>query len=198
MVAPLSERRNPARRRRCGPEEVKSMARSQLVSLAVLGAWIAATLFMWFAATSSFRTVDAVLAKPNPAFQEATKPLGESETRTVLRHLSSEINRTLFRGYGWTQLALAGLFLFLMWRRTPSDSTARVLAAVMLGLVLILTFYIQPQIIVLGRSLDFVPRHPPPPEMSRFWMYHGAFTALDGVKLLVAAFLLVRLILRRA
>jgi hypothetical protein len=39
----------------------------------------------------------------------------------------------------------------------------------------------------LGRELDFVPRDPAPPGMSRFWILHAAYTTLEMVKLAVGA-----------
>ena len=65
----------------------------------------------------------------------------------------------------------------------------------MLGLVLVLTLVLTPMIVSLGRSIDFVPRNPPPPVMPRFWALHGAFTRLDGVKFLAGLRLLIRWIL---
>jgi hypothetical protein len=45
--------------------------------------------------------------------------------------------------------------------------------------------YLTPQIVSLGRSLDFVPRDPAPPGMQKFWILHAAYTSLEMVKLLV-------------
>jgi hypothetical protein len=45
--------------------------------------------------------------------------------------------------------------------------------------------YLTPAIVTLGRSLDFVPRDPAPPEMSRFWILHAAYTSLEMLKLVV-------------
>lgn len=172
------------------------MARTQAVGIAILGAWLGGTLFMWFAATRSFRTVDRVLTASRPEFELAVQPLGHDRTRTVLRYLASEINRTYFRLYGWVQVLLGVILILLLARQAPRDTVAVVLAGVMLGLVLILTFVIQPQIVSLGRNIDFVPRDPAPPVMPRFWMLHGAFTGLDGVKWLAGLALLVRWIFR--
>jgi len=171
------------------------MGRMHVVAIALLGMWLGWTVFMWFAATRTFRTVDRVLNSPNPQFAAATQPLGHDETRVVLRHLASEINRTFFGAYGVAQILLGIVLLILIWRQTPRDTLALVLASVMLGLVLILTSVITPQIISLGRSIDFLPRNPEPAVMPRFWMLHGAFTGLDGVKLLAGLVLLARWII---
>ncbi len=172
------------------------MGRTQAVGIAILGAWLGWTLFMWVAATSSFRTVDRVFTASSPEFQQAVQPLGHDRGRVVLRYLASEINRTYFRFYGWTQILLGILLVVLVWRLVPRDSVGLVLAGAMLCLVLILTLVIQPQIVSLGRSIDFVPRNPAPPVMPRFWMLHGAFTGLDGVKFLTGLGLLIRWIVR--
>ena len=95
------------------------MGRSQVLAVAILGAWIMSTLCMWFAATRSFATVERVLKRAEPQFVETTKPLGEGPTRVVLRYMASEINRTLFWGYGALQIGLGAILFLLVWRQTP-------------------------------------------------------------------------------
>ena len=172
------------------------MGRADAAGIAIVGAWLGWTLFMWFAATRSFRTVDRVLATSRPEFQQAVQPLAHDQARAVLRYLASEINRRLFRTYGWVQIVLGAVLALLLWRRSPRDAVALVLAGVMLGLVLILTLFVQPEIVALGRSIDFAPRDQAPPAMARFWMLHRAFTGLDTVKLIAGLALLVRWIVR--
>jgi hypothetical protein len=173
------------------------MGRTQAFAIAILSFWTGLTLAMWFVATRSFRTVDRVLSQPGPEFTRTVQPLGPDQTRVMLRHLASEINRTLFGTYGWAQILLGVLLVFVFWRQTPRDSVGFAVAWVMLGLAVILTFFIQPWIVSIGRSIDFVPRQPVPPMMPRFWMLHGAFTGLDGVKCLAGLGLLLRSILAR-
>jgi hypothetical protein len=173
------------------------MGRAQALAIAILSLWVGLTLAMWFVATRSFRTVDRVLSRSGPEFTRTVQPLGPDQTRVLLRHLASEINRTLFAAYGWAQILLGVLLAFVLWRQTPRDGVGFAVACVMLGLGAILTFLIQPWIVSLGRSVDFVPRQPAPPVMPRFWMLHGAFTGLDGVKLVAGLGLLLRWILAR-
>lgn len=175
---------------------LSSMTRGQAVAIALVGVWVGWTLFMWYLAGRSFSTVDRVMRSSNPQFQEATRPLGREQTRVVLRHLASEINRTIFRAYGWAQILLGAALFLLLRRVAPEDKLSLFLAGLMLLLVLALTFVITPQIVSLGRSLDFAARQPPPPGYRRFWMLHGAFTALDGAKLVAGLALLGRWIVR--
>jgi ABC-type dipeptide/oligopeptide/nickel transport system permease subunit len=95
---------------------------TRMIKAAILSAWLAATLLMWFAATKSFAAVDRVLRNANPQFVEAAKGMAEGQTRVVLRHLASEINRAYFRGYGLAQVVLGAVLLLLLWRETPRDS----------------------------------------------------------------------------
>jgi tetrahydromethanopterin S-methyltransferase subunit E len=172
------------------------MGKTHVLAVAILGAWIASTLCMWFGATRSFATVESVLKKSPPQFVEITKPLGEVSTRVVLRYMASEINRTLFWGYGALQIALGTVLFLLLWRETPRNSLDVGMVTGMLVISVILTLIITPLIISLGRSIDFLPRTPPPPLMPRFWALHGTFTGLDGVKLLAGIGLLFRWISR--
>jgi hypothetical protein len=172
------------------------MGRTQVLAVAVLGAWLVSTLCMWFAATRSFATVESVIKRADGQFVETTKPLGEASTRVVLRYMASEINRTLFLGYGALQIVLGLILFLLLWRQTPRDAVGIGVVATMLALSVLLTMVITPLIIALGRSIDFVPRNPPPPVMPRFWALHGSFTGLDGVKFLAGLGLLIRWIFR--
>ena len=172
------------------------MGRSQVLAVAILGAWIASTLCMWFAATRSFATVESVRKRAEPQFVEITKPLGEAPTRVVLRYMASEINRTLFWGYGAVQIGFGALLFLLVLRQSPRHTLDIGLVATMLTLSIILTLVITPMVTSVGRSIDFLPRNPPPAVMPRFWMLQGAFTSLDGIKLLAGIGLLVRWVFR--
>ena len=168
------------------------MGRSQVLAVAILSAWMMSTLCMWFAATRSFATVERVLTRAEPQFVETTKPLGEAPTRVVLHYMAAEINRSLFWGYGALQIALGAILLVLLWRQAPRNAVDVGVAATMLGLAVILTLVITPLVVSLGRDIDFLPRHPPPAIIPRFWALHGSFTGLDGVKLLAGIGLLIR------
>lgn len=178
-----------------GPEsERKKLTRIQALAIVVLSVWVGWTLFMWFAATRSFRTVDEVLKSPPSQLSSDVQGLKPEQTREVLRYLASEINRTYFRAYGWGQLVLGTLLLVLLAWKTPRSGLNPAIAAVMLFIVIILTLGVMPQIISLGRNIDFLPRNPPPPGYQRFWKLHMMFTGLDGAKLLGGIVLLIRLI----
>jgi len=175
--------------------EWNKVTRIHALAIVVLSLWVGWTLFMWFAATRTFRTADQVLESPPPQFTHNVQGQKPEQTREVLRYLASEINRTYFRAYGWGQILLGTILLFLMAWRTPRNALNPAIVAIMLFIVIILTLGVMPQIISLGRNFDFLPRTPPPPGYQRFWKLHAMFTGLDGAKLLGGVFLLIRLIM---
>ncbi|MFB3921373.1 MAG: DUF4149 domain-containing protein [Terriglobia bacterium] len=173
------------------------MERTRLLAIVILSTWVAMTVCMWFAASGSFATLNRILRESGSQFTEAAKPLTADQTRVLMRYLTSEINRSYFHAYGWAQLVLGGILLGLLLRQVPRSSFNLVFAGAMLMLAAVLTLYITPEIVNLGRQMDFVPRNPPPPEMGRFRTLHTVFTGLDGAKLLSGLVLLGRLLLPR-
>ena len=52
----------------------------------------------------------------------------------------------------------------------------------MLAIAVVLTVVVTPPIVSVGRSLDFVPRDPPPPSLTTFGILHAAYTSLEMLK----------------
>ncbi len=151
----------------------------------LLGAWCAATLFMWYVAIHNFRVVDSILVSENPALSRVTEAMTEDQLRLTMRHQASEVNRLFFDRWGTVQLPLAAVALLLAWRsRLGKFVTASAVA--MLLIVGVLQFWVVPETIRLGRILDFLPRGPAPPEAALFWTLHHTYTGLDTVKFLLA------------
>jgi hypothetical protein len=148
----------------------------------LLGAWLMGSVILFVVAPTNFRLIDELLQhSPNPSFRSTVEQLGAGPSRELLRYLSSELNRDFFFRWNVLQAVLGGAALALSWR-PPAERRVRnvVLAATLLvaGLLLVLT----PLITGVGRSLDFVPREPPPPELARFKLLHVAYTGLELVK----------------
>ena len=166
-------------------------------ALVVLGAWVMGSICMSIVATQNFYTVDRLLASPSSAaFGGMVKTLGPPAARELLRFLASELNRLYFQTWNVTQIVLGVGALWLLGARPSGSSRSAVKCVVaMLAVVLLMFVYLTPAIVSLGRELDFVPRDPAPPGMSRFWVLHAAYTSLEMLKLavgLVAAGLIAR------
>jgi hypothetical protein len=136
-------------------------------------------------ATQNFYTIDRLLtAQPSLAFTAVVNKLGHSETRELLRYLSSELNRLYFQYWNIAQLAIGILALWLAGK-LPGAHKAKWGIVAMLAIVLFLTALITPQILSVGRALDFVPRDPPPSRLRTFGLLHATYTVLDGIELIL-------------
>jgi hypothetical protein len=150
-----------------------------------MGAWLAGNVMVAVVATENFYTVDRLLAgSTNRVFAAEVARVGHSEIRDLLRYLSSELNRRYFRLWNFAQLTI-GLVVLWLIAPGPSISTARLGVLGMVGVVAVAAMWLTPEIISVGRSLDFVPREPLPSSLQRFWVLHGVYTFLEVCKLVV-------------
>lgn len=156
-------------------------------ALVTIGVWLMGSICVSVVATENFYTVDRLLAAPSSGpFTAMVQKLGQPAARELLRYLSSELNRLYFQMWNVAQIGLGGLALWLL-AGSSEQKAARNGIVAMIAIVVLMLAYLTPQIVSLGRELDFVPRDPPPPGMSRFWVLHAAYTSLEMIKLLVGA-----------
>ena len=137
---------------------------------------------MAYVATQNFRGVDRLLAQPSPAAAVEIKTLGPDAARALLRYQVSEQNRWYFETWEETQLAV-GLFFFLL--ALFGTKEARSSLALALGMLLIAALQrllLTPEIVSLGREIDFIPPDVSSSLRSRFWVLHGAYTGVELLK----------------
>jgi len=142
---------------------------------------------MILVATQNFRSVDRLLATPASATSRIEK-LGRDQARALLRYQVSEQNRWYFQTWEKIQLALGIALLAATFRQSRILLS---LAAAMFALLLAERFYLTPEIVRLGRLIDFAPQAL---ERSAFWMFHGAYSSIELAKLALGFFLSGRLI----
>jgi len=147
-------------------------------------------------ATQNFRSVDRLLAAPSSQAAEQIRTLGGHDpARLLLRYQVSEQNRWYFETWEDTQMVLAiALFLVLIFGIQP-ERFPLLLMLLALGIVLLMHFVLTPEIIRLGRAIDFAPPGAPSSDRTRFWTFHGLYSACELVKLglvLVLAYQLLR------
>jgi hypothetical protein len=164
----------------------------------LLGAWLAGCVFMDMVATQNFRSVDRLLAAPPPQIAERMQAMGGHDpARTFLRYQASELNRSYFDNWERAQIVLdAVLFLVLLFGSAP-NRLMLLFTLLMLGLVLLMHFYLTPEITRLGRVIDFVAPGTPSPDRTRFWTFHGAYSACELLKFGLGTVLAVLLVRRR-
>ena len=160
----------------------------------LLGGWLLGTLVVAGVATGNFRMIDLLLNSPShPVFQKDMAQLPSGEGRVLLRYLASELNRFYFRAWGGVEVALGGcLFGCVLWGL--QERKLIVGFSLMLVIVAINVFFLAPELVEVGRSLDFVPRQPPPAGMATFARLHAAYSILDLIQFLLGLWMAVILV----
>ena len=161
----------------------------------LLGAWIAAGLFMAMVATQNFRAVDRLLASPSPEAAERIQTLGGRDAaRAFLRYHSSELNRFYFAAWERVQIGLGFLLLLLLSRGSMVD---RLLCVAMLAIVLAGRWWLTPEITQVGRAIDWISPAASDPQRDYFWRLHSIYSSCEVAKQLVGIVLAIRLIIKK-
>jgi hypothetical protein len=156
------------------------------------GSLILGSLFMIFVATQNFGTVDRVLAAPPPEAAQMFQTLGPQNARLLLRYLAGEENRLFFTIWEWCQIALGALLTAVLLLGVRHRLLAGLTGAMTI-LALFQRFRVTPEMIALGRLIDFGGGSGSA-AYNQFWRLHGLYGVLEVVKLalliVVAAILL--------
>src|SRR5713226_3101025 len=169
----------------------------RLASLLV-GSWLMGCALMDMVATQNFRSVDRLLSAPSAQAAEQIRAIGgHNPARAFLRYQVAEQNRWYFENWERMQIALGVILVLVLLFGSVPDRFALLLTVLMLAAVLVMHFFLTPEITRLGRSIDFTPQGTPSSERARFWNFHGAYSATELVKLGLGVALAVRLLRRR-
>jgi hypothetical protein len=152
----------------------------------LLGGWVFATAAIGFVAFASFR---ALRPESLPRAAEVYGELGDAEAqRPALRYAASELNRYVFTRYHYAQVVLGAIALAAALAPGARSRGAVIAVTLALGIACASAFLLTPELVALGRRIDFVPRDPLPPEVKRFYMLHGSVEALELVKVALIGF----------
>ena len=164
-------------------------------AVVLISVWIAGTVAVAIVATQNFYTIDRLLeSSPNVSFQRSVEKAGYDQARELLRYLSSELNRLYFQYWNLAQVAIGILTLWLVVK-VWGASKAKWAIVSMLAVVLLMTAWITPQMLSVGRRLDFIPRDPMPPDLRTFGLLHAAYTLMDVIVLILGV-LAIRWLMR--
>ena len=141
----------------------------------VLGLWLGCGIFMGWVATHNLTSVQQIISHPRKEFQ-------------------GELNRHYFRWWELVQIVVGfGLGLLLLFA-TNGNRLVMTLVTGMVAIVVVQHLTITPQILELGRGLDFLPPGEISKERAAFRNYHGFYSTLELVKLLAGLGLAARLL----
>ena len=159
----------------------------------LVGVWLSCSVFMGWVATNNLTSVPDIVHYPGARMEAEVKELGAQRTEVLLRFHSAELNRFYFRWWERFQvplgIALAALLLF----STNGNRLIMTLATGMVAMVIAQHLVLSPQILEMGRSLDFVPPGEITKERTAFRTYHGYYSTLEVLKLGMGLGLAVRL-----
>ena len=158
----------------------------------MLGLWLGAGIFADFAVVQNFATVDRFLAAPGNALAAAELgKIGRDRERVLLRRNAGEENNFIFENWERAELVIGIVLLGLLAFGGRPDNLMLCLALAMLIVVAAQHFFLSPQVTDLGRRIADLP--PKDPLNSTFWMYHGIYSGVEILKLLLGACLALRL-----
>ena len=161
----------------------------------VLGLWLAGIVMVAYVASLSLRTVDSVMAIPPHEASKWIDVLGKDKVRTLLLHGSSEVNRSLFEFWGNADLIIC-VFLLVAMVMTKSGKVMIILTAVLLLLGTASTFLLTPQMVAVGRQLDFRVVFPVPPEIVQFAALERMYFGVSLVRVLLVGTMVAMLLNR--
>jgi hypothetical protein len=147
------------------------------------GCLILGSLFMIFVATENFQTVDRVLASPPPQAAQMFQTLGPGNSRLLLRYLAGEENRLFFVAWELAGIAL-GIALTAILLFAIRSGLLAGLAGGMVIIALFQHFRVTPEMISLGRLIDFGAGSGSS-AYNQFWRLHGLYGVLEVVKLVL-------------
>ena len=152
------------------------------IAACILGAWLAGSLYMAFVATQNFRRAEEVLSAPPPEIGKVIQTAGPENSRLLLRHLVGEQNRFYFNSWELAQFAL-GLLLCGVLFIEPNNRKLVGFAAAMLALTAFAHFVMTPELIWLGRLIEFQPAASP--QRDQFSKLHVMYGVMEAVKILL-------------
>ena len=161
----------------------------------LLGIWLGGSVVLGAVVAYNFSGFDDLFAR-NPKLQERagfSPDDANAKKSSLLWVHSSELNRVFFAAWNRTQLVLGALAVILaaVGRVGRLPLLLLVAATALVGVIHLL---LEPQIVELGRQLDFLIREPPPPILEEFKVYHGTYFATESLRfgfVLIAAVALV-------
>jgi hypothetical protein len=172
--------------------------RARALLILVLGLWLGGSLVVGAVTFYNFAGF-ADLFERNPALaaQAGFDPADKEAKKTSLLWVhASELNRVFFESWNRAQLIL-GVLAVALGLLSRSGRLVVALLSLALLLVALVHFGIEPQVVELGRELDFAPRTPPPPQVEPFQRLHGLYFSAELLRLALVALAAALLVLSR-
>jgi hypothetical protein len=160
-----------------------------------VGLWLASLLTVTYVTAFSARTVNAVMENPPHEASKWVDILGKDRTHTLLLHNTAEVNRSILESWGYADLVLC-VFILITAVMIKSGKPVIILATLLTVLCFASVFLLTPQVVAVGRLLDFRPGFPVPPERAQFASLNGMFNGVSAIRFLSAVAMVTLLVHR--
>jgi hypothetical protein len=164
------------------------------LSVFLIAAWLSCTLFMGWVAVYNMKSVDLTVKSPVDRIQREMRDFGLDRARALVRFHSAELNRHYFFYWEITQIALGIALSITILFATNGNRFAMTLAAIMLIVAIVQHFTITPQILEIGRGLDFATTDEMIDERRSFGVYHAYYSYAEIAKAVAGACLGIKML----
>lgn len=124
----------------------------------------------------------------NPPHEAAKwmEVLTKERTATLLRHYDAEVGRQMLEFWSYTDLLLI-ILLLISAVMSKSSKPTLICAALLLLFGLVSTLLLTPQVVAMGRILDFRAVGVVTPEREQFTVFNRMLHSVGFLRLLIAA-----------
>ena len=150
---------------------------------------------MGWVATHNLRSVEPILKQSDRQLQREVKDIGYDRVKTLLRFEAAELNRFYFYNWEWIQMILGLITLVVLFDATNGSRLTLVLMAGVMLLLLVQHFLVEPEVLELGRGLDFAASDQMLDERRAFRTYHAYYSSIEVMKFLTLSFIAVRMLM---
>jgi hypothetical protein len=168
---------------------------SRRIAVFLLGFWLGCSLFMGWVATHNLRSVDPILKQSDRQLQREIKDIGYDRVKTLLRFEAAELNRHFFYYWEWAQIILTLIVAAVLLDATSGNKLTMILMAGIMLMLLVQHFLVGPEVLELGRGLDFAPPDQMLDERRAFRTFHTYYSSIELIKIVLVGFIGVRMLL---
>ena len=152
-------------------------------------------LFMGWVATHNLGSVDVVLKQADRQLQREIKDIGYDRVRALLRYEAAELNRFYFYYWEWVQLVLALIATVILLDATGGNRLTMIFMAGIILILLVQHFLINPEMMELGRGLDFAAGDQMLDERRAFRTFHTYYASMELIKIVLVGLTSARMLL---
>jgi hypothetical protein len=155
----------------------------------LLGLWLGCGIALYFATLDNRSNVDRIFRDPNAGATLRMQKLGTRDSQLLLRFEADQENRLLTEVWSDIQFGLAFLFFFYLLFGTRENKFILATAIGLIVIVVIERFFVIPDLVGLGKLLDFIPESDPSSSRGRYHAMQTTFLALEIGKWVLQALL---------